>query len=79
MSSPKTLVHSLVTGRLDYRNNVYFRLISKSIFRLLLAQMSAARIISRTRKHEHILLIFDKLHWQLINKRAEYKGMMEMP
>ena len=78
MASQKTLVHSLVTGRLDYRNNLYFRLTSKSIFRLLLAQISAARIISQTRKHKHILLIFDKLHWLLINKRAEYKGMVEM-
>ena len=69
----KTLVRSLVTaltGRLDYCNRLY------TIYKLQLAQNSAARIISRTRKHEHISPIFEELHWLPINKRAVYKQMV---
>ena len=50
----KTLVQATVTMRLDYCNSIYTNLPMKSIHRLKITPNSVARLISRTRRHEHI-------------------------
>ena len=53
-SACKTLVNSLVTSRLDY-GNILLNGINKTIMnRLQKVQNTAARLITRTRKYEHI-------------------------
>ena len=50
----KTLVQATITARLDYCNSIYTNLPMKNIHRLRITQNSAARLISRTPRHEHI-------------------------
>jgi len=52
------LVHAF-TSRVDYCNG----LPKKTIRQLHLTQNAAARILSRTRKYEHITPVLRSLHW----------------
>ncbi len=72
-SAVKTLIQSLVVSRLDYCNSLYYGLPLTSINRLQLVHNSAARVISRTPRHEHITPILRELHWLPIVKRCQFK------
>jgi len=50
----KTLVCSLVTSRLDYGNALLHRVNTNIIFKLHRVQNTAPRLITRSKKHDHI-------------------------
>ena len=72
-SACKTLVHSLVTLRLDYGNALLYNINSTYIMKLQRVQNTTARLITRTGKHEHIQLILFDLHWLPVMYRVQYK------
>ena len=75
LSFPDTvmLIHAIVSSRLDYCNALLIETPSKSIQRLQYVQNSAARILMRVRKYEHITPILYSLHWLPISTSIEYK------
>ena len=50
----KTIVHALVTSKLDYGNAVLFGINERLINKLQMTQNSAARLIMRQRRRDHI-------------------------
>lgn len=69
----KTLVCSLVTSRLDYGNALLYGLGSSFLSKLQRIQNTAARILTRTKKHDHITPVLVALHWLPVEFRIQYK------
>ena len=69
------LVLSFITARIDYCNAVLVG-ITKSLNKLQLLQNSAARVVSKTRKYEHITPVLKALHWLPVIQRIDYKVLV---
>ena len=72
----KTVVQSVVISRLDYCNNTYIGLPTTTTHKLQLSHNAAARIINKTRRHEHITPVLQELHWLPIIKRVQFKVLV---
>ena len=72
----KTVMQSLVMSRLDYCNALLIGIQQDLIAKLQRLQNSAARIVSRTRKYEHITPVLIKLHWLPIKFRIQFKVLL---
>ena len=59
----KTLVHAFVTSRLDYCNSLLYGLPKYLISKLQRAENAVARLITNTRKYDHITPALYNLHW----------------
>ena len=76
LKSHHLLVHALVTSRLDYGNALLYGLPQTALRRLQNVQNCAARVITRTRKHEHITPMLQRLHWLPVHLRPTYKVLL---
>ncbi|KAF7641688.1 hypothetical protein LDENG_00274780, partial [Lucifuga dentata] len=59
----ETIIHAFVSSRLDYCNVLFYGLPNCAARSLQLVQNAAARILTKTRKFDHITPVLASLHW----------------
>jgi hypothetical protein len=69
----RTLVQSLVISRLDYCNVLLLNISAELASKLQTVLNNAARLVTRTRKCEHITPVLIELHWLPVRACVEFK------
>ncbi|KXJ15782.1 RNA-directed DNA polymerase from mobile element jockey [Exaiptasia diaphana] len=72
-SATERLVHAWVSSRLDSCNSLLYGLPKAVIDRLQHIQNSAARLVTKSKKSDHVTPLLKELHWLTIRKRIQFK------
>ena len=70
------LVHAFLTSRLDYCNSLLSGIPSNLLNHVQRFQNTAARIITKSRKYDHISPILQSLHWLPVRQRISFKILL---
>jgi len=69
----KTLVQAFVSCRMDYCNSLFFGISDGLMSRLQSVQNAAARLVTGTRRCDHITPVLCLLHWLPVRQRVDFK------
>jgi hypothetical protein len=72
----KTLIHALVTSKLDHHNSLLYGIPKYQTDKLQRIQNASARIIAKTQKQDHITPVLKELHWLPVTERIVYKTLL---
>jgi len=67
------MVQAFITSRLDWCNALYYGISDELMRRLQSVQNAAARLITGTRRCDHISPVLRQLHWLPVRQRVNYK------
>ena len=70
------LVHAFITSRLDNCNSILYGLPDKELNKLQRIQNAAARLVSLTKKRDHITPVLFQLHWLPVRQRIIFKLLL---
>jgi hypothetical protein len=69
----ETLIHAFITSRLDNGNCLLYGITAKSLNKLQQVQNSAARVLMKIKKRDHITPVLKHLHWLPVRQRIDFK------
>ena len=75
-SAAKTLIHAYITSRLDYCYGLLYDLPTNLVAKLQSIFNTVARLVTKTRKYEHITPVMINLHWLPIQYRIQFKLLL---
>ena len=70
------LIHAFITSRLDYCNGLFTGVPKSTVQRVQLIQNAAARVLTGTKKFEHITPVLRLLHWLPVKARIDFKILL---
>ena len=70
------VVHAFVTTKLEYCNHLYFGLPKYQVNKMQRVQNTAARLATRSSKHDHITPLLQQLHWLPVSYRIVFKILL---
>ena len=73
VNAAKALVHAFVSSRIDYCNSLFWGIGKGLVGRLQGIQNAAARLVTGTKRFDHITPVLRGLHWLPVRHRITYK------
>ena len=71
-----SVIHAFITSHIDYCNSLLGGLPSHLIKKVQRLQNAAARVVFNLKKHDHITLSLQQLHWLPVKYRIDFKVIL---